>query len=70
MADPLLQIQGHETRKGDDPKRPPWIRVRLSADPEVERTRDLMLLYLVDIPRNTATLNSISILFTKIVSVT
>jgi len=42
MADPLLQIQGHETRKGDDPKRPPWIRVRLSADPEVERTRELM----------------------------
>jgi lipoic acid synthetase len=42
MADQLLQIQGHETRKDDDPKRPPWIRVRLSADPEVERTRELM----------------------------
>ncbi len=42
MADQLLQIQGHDARKDDEPKRPPWIRVRLSADPEVERTRELM----------------------------
>lgn len=42
MANDLLQIEGHETRKTDEPVRPPWIRVRLSADPEVEKTRALM----------------------------
>jgi len=42
MANDLLQIEGHETRKTDEPARPPWIRVRLSADPEVEKTRALM----------------------------
>ncbi len=41
MADQLLQIQG----RGDteqEPPRPPWIRVRLSANPAVEQTRALM----------------------------
>lgn len=43
MAGELLQIEGAGVRKGDeDPPRPPWIRVRLSADPTVEETRALM----------------------------
>lgn len=42
MANDLLQIEGHETQKTSEPARPPWIRVRLSADPEVEKTRALM----------------------------
>lgn len=42
MANDLLQIEGHETRQTGEPARPPWIRVRLSADPEVEKTRALM----------------------------
>ncbi len=41
MADSLLQIQGHERTKTELP-RPPWIRIRLSADPRVEETRRLM----------------------------
>lgn len=41
MADSLLQIQGHESAKTELP-RPPWIRIRLSADPRVEETRRLM----------------------------
>ena len=41
MADQLLQIQGHAKPKADLP-RPPWIRIRLSADPKVEQTRELM----------------------------
>ncbi len=41
MADSLLQIQGHERAKTELP-RPPWIRIRLSADPRVEETRRLM----------------------------
>ncbi len=40
MSEELLQIEG--TERESDPPRPPWIRVRLSADPEVEKTRDLM----------------------------
>ncbi len=40
MSEELLQIEG--TEREADPPRPPWIRVRLSADPEVEKTRDLM----------------------------
>ncbi len=40
MSEELLQIEG--TDRKADPPRPPWIRVRLSADPEVEKTRDLM----------------------------
>ena len=43
MSGELLQIDGvgEEGREADLP-RPPWIRIRLSADREVERTRDLM----------------------------
>lgn len=43
MADQLLQIEGAGAgaREADLP-RPPWIRVRLSADPTVEDTRALM----------------------------
>jgi lipoic acid synthetase len=41
LADQLLQIQGHGVAKVELP-RPPWIRIRLSADPEVEQTRQLM----------------------------
>ncbi len=40
MSEELLQIEG--TERESDPPRPPWIRLRLSADPEVEKTRDLM----------------------------
>ncbi|MFK7897188.1 MAG: lipoyl synthase [Myxococcota bacterium] len=41
MADQLLQIGGREAQAEDLP-RPPWIRIRLSADPKVEDTRALM----------------------------
>ncbi len=41
MTDQLLQIEGHEAPR-KDPPRPPWIRIRLSADPKVEQTRALM----------------------------
>ncbi len=41
MTDQLLQIQGHGSAKADLP-RPPWIRIRLSADPKIEQTRQLM----------------------------
>ena len=40
MSDQLLQIDG--TSDQPDLPRPPWIRVRLSANPEVEQTRQLM----------------------------
>ena len=40
MSSRLLQIEG--TGPAPDPPRPPWIRVRLSANEEVERTRALM----------------------------
>ena len=47
MAEQLLQIggRGREAAGSDssvDPPRPPWIRIRLSADPKVEETRALM----------------------------
>ena len=42
MADQLIQIDGHEPLEAKEPSRPPWIRVRLKADPEVEKTRELM----------------------------
>ena len=38
----LLQIEGRGATGGTEPARPPWLRIRLSADPEVERTRALM----------------------------
>ena len=41
-ASGLLQIEGHGSRSATDLPRPPWLRVRLSANPEVERTRALM----------------------------
>ena len=41
LADRLLQIEGHETPRSE-PARPPWIRVRLSANAKVEETRALM----------------------------
>ncbi len=41
MTDRLLQIEGQEALRGHPP-RPPWIRIRLSADPKVEQTRALM----------------------------
>ena len=41
MPDQLLQIKGHEVARVDPP-RPPWIRIRLSANPAVEATRALM----------------------------
>jgi len=40
MSNQLLQIDG--TGAAPDLPRPPWIRIRLSANPEVERTRALM----------------------------
>jgi lipoic acid synthetase len=40
MSNQLLQIDG--TGPDPDLPRPPWIRIRLSANPEVERTRALM----------------------------
>jgi lipoic acid synthetase len=40
MSDQLLQIDG--TGADPDLPRPPWIRIRLSAKPEVEQTRALM----------------------------
>lgn len=44
MADQLLQIDGREGAgaEPDELPRPPWIRVRLSADAKVEDTRALM----------------------------
>ena len=41
MADSLLQISGRETGEKELP-RPPWIRVRLTANKQVEATRALM----------------------------
>lgn len=41
MGEELLQIQGRATTKADLP-RPPWIRIRVSADSNVEHTRQLM----------------------------
>ncbi len=41
MAGQLLEIEGREESKPPLP-RPPWIRIRLSADPLVEQTRQLM----------------------------
>lgn len=41
MAGQLLEIEGRGTSKPELP-RPPWIRIRLSADPLVEQTRQLM----------------------------
>ncbi len=41
MADTLLKIEGRETAAAELP-RPPWIRIRLSADPVVDQTRQLM----------------------------
>jgi len=44
MADQLIQIDGHAPRAtaSDELPRPPWIRVRLSANSKVEDTRALM----------------------------
>jgi lipoic acid synthetase len=41
LTNRLLQIEGTEPAKAVLP-RPPWIRIRLSANPEIERTRALM----------------------------
>lgn len=41
LADQLLNIEGRDAQ-GSELPRPPWIRIRLSADPHVERTRQLM----------------------------
>jgi lipoic acid synthetase len=41
LAERLLQIDGRPGSKTDLP-RPPWIRIRLSADPKIEQTRALM----------------------------
>ena len=41
MTDQLLQIQGYGKPK-PKPPRPPWIRIRLSSDPKIEQTRELM----------------------------
>ena len=41
MVNQLLQIQGHGEPKADLP-RPPWIRIRLSANSKIEETRELM----------------------------
>lgn len=38
----LLQVEGHGPSPAAELPRPPWLRVRLSANPEVERTRALM----------------------------
>jgi lipoyl synthase len=38
----LLQIEGRASASPAELPRPPWLRVRLSANPEVERTRALM----------------------------
>ena len=40
LSDQLLQIEG--MGPVPDLPRPPWIRIRLSANPEVEQTRELM----------------------------
>lgn len=44
MATQLVQIDGHESPRAnsDELPRPPWIRVRLSANSKVEDTRALM----------------------------
>lgn len=44
MANQLVQIDGHESPRAnsDELPRPPWIRVRLSANSKVEDTRALM----------------------------
>jgi len=42
MSDELLQIDGRSAGGGRRPARPPWLRVRLSADPAVADTRALM----------------------------
>lgn len=42
MSDELLQIDGLATSGRARPARPPWLRVRLSADPAVANTRALM----------------------------
>ena len=41
MADQLLEIEGRTT-SGTELPRPPWIRIRLSANPLVDETRQLM----------------------------
>ncbi len=41
-ASGLLQIEGHGSAAAPDLPRPPWLRVRLTANPEIERTRALM----------------------------
>lgn len=41
MTGPLLNIEGREGSKPELP-RPPWIRIRLAADPLVDETRRLM----------------------------
>jgi lipoic acid synthetase len=41
LTEQLLQIQGYGKPKADPP-RPPWIRIRLSSDPKIEQTRELM----------------------------
>ncbi len=41
MADQLIQIEGHELPNTELP-RPPWIRIRLRADPKIAQTRELM----------------------------
>jgi lipoic acid synthetase len=38
----LLQIEGRKRSEAAELPRPPWLRIRLSANPEVERTRALM----------------------------
>ncbi len=40
MADQLLQIEG--TGSESELPRPPWIRIRLSANPKIQQTRELM----------------------------
>ncbi|MCA9504895.1 MAG: lipoyl synthase [Myxococcales bacterium] len=42
VAERLLQIEDRKGTTQADLPRPPWIRVRLSADPKVEQTRELM----------------------------
>jgi len=41
LADQLLEIEGRTT-SGTELPRPPWIRIRLSANPLVDETRQLM----------------------------
>ncbi len=42
MSDELLQIQNASPDGGRPPRKPPWLRVRLSHAPEVHETRQLM----------------------------